>query len=202
LEQAPGWRVVEHPRRSPWRAGYVILPVALVVGALQLFVASDDDRVEWSGRRQASAPDVTSATGEGAVRAGQAERQPTAGAGARANPAEPATAAPARTRVFILHRTGVRNAVPAIQLAVYLQERGFAVTDIRAVDEPIKRPSVRYFSDDDQRDSRRLAEAIEAFFANAPDQAPDEVVNLSHAAPQPGEGKVEVWLPEPPDEAS
>jgi hypothetical protein len=210
--------VIEHPRRPPWRAGYVIVPVALAVGALQVFGASDYDRIAWSSRPQASASDVPpSAAGE-TVRASQAERQPAGRVGFGANAGDPlppgpgpqagnveaanTAAAAGPPRVFILHRAGIDNAVPAIQLAVYLQARGFAVTDIRAVDEPIERPSVRYFSEDDQPDSRRLAEAIEAFFANAPDQAPDEVMNLSHLAPEPRQGKVEVWLPEPPDEAS
>jgi hypothetical protein len=186
LEQAPGWRVIEHPRRSPWRAGYVIVPAALVVGVLQLFIASDHERDTWSGRDQAPASDVAPSTSARAT-----------------SPARIAPAGrPAPTRVFIVHHAGTRNAVPAIKLAVYLEERGFAVTDIRAVDEPIERPGVRYFSEADQRDSRRLAEAIDAFFAKTPDQRRDEVVDLGHFAPERPRGKVEVWLPEPNESAS
>jgi hypothetical protein len=103
------------------------------------------------------------------------------------------------TRVFIHHRAGTRNALPAIQLAAYLQEHGFAVTDIRAVDSQIEQPSVRYFFEGDRPDSRRLVKAIAAFFAKAPGQAP-EAVDFSHLSPKPQRGNLEVWLPDPRDD--
>jgi hypothetical protein len=47
LEGAPGWRVIEHPRRRSWRAGYVVVPVVLVVGLIEAFLLWDRDSIGW-----------------------------------------------------------------------------------------------------------------------------------------------------------
>jgi hypothetical protein len=220
LDGAPGWRVVERPPRTPWRAGYVILPLAIIVGSLQVFIPSDSDRIGWrEDRRQGSASEAPSSTGEPAAGAPQAERQPQPqpipeSTGRSAEPQGPplpnsrplasagavdetAAVGPSAIRVFIHHVAGTRNALPAIQLAAFLQARGFAVTDIRPVELKIEQPSVRYFFEDDQPESRRLVEAIGAFFAEAPERAPDQPADFSHFSPKPRQGNVEVWLPPP-----
>jgi formylglycine-generating enzyme required for sulfatase activity len=221
LEGAPGWRVIERQRRS-WPAGYVIVPIALVVGSLQVLIPSASDRGGWSqDRHQASPSDATSSTADGAIGAPQAGPQPqtlpeSIGRSAQRqglplpNPtplassaglADEATAVGAApTRVLIHHPVGTQNAIPAIQLAAYLLAHGFAVTDIRAVDSHIEQPSVRYFFERDQPDSDRLVEAIGAFFAKAPGLAPHEAINLSHLSPKPQQGNIEVWLPDPRDD--
>ena len=202
MEGAPGWRVIERQRRS-WPAGYVIVPIALAVGSLQVLIPSASERGGWpQDRHQASPSEATATTADGAIGAPQAalplpNPRPLASSN---DPADETTAlAPGPTRVFIHHRAGIRNALPAIQLAAYLQEHGFAVTDIRAVDSQIEQPSVRYFFEGDRPDSRRLVEAIAAFFAKAPGRAP-EAVDFSHLSPKPQRGNLEVWLPDPRDD--
>ena len=111
-------------------------------------------------------------------------------------------AAPPQVRIFIHHTAGPGNALPAIQLAAYLETHGFAVTDIRQVDVPIERPSVRYFSGGDRRESRRLVDAIGAFYAKAPGRAPHEAADFSQLVPKPRRGSIEVWLPAPGADAS
>jgi hypothetical protein len=217
LEGAPGWRVVEREER-PWRAGYVIVPLAILVGSLQILITSDFERGGRSHDQRQDAPAQAPApTAEPEVGAPQAQRQPQqppqsigpnaetqrpplpdSGPLAGSEPADEATAAgSAPIRVFIHHTAGAGNALPAIQLAAFLQARGFDVVDIRPVDFEIERPSVRYFFDDDQRESRRLVEAIGAFYAKAPGRPPDEVANFSHFSPKPRRGNIEVWLPAP-----
>jgi hypothetical protein len=216
LEGAPGWRVIEREQRS-WRAGYVIVPLAILVGSLQVVIPSNSNRGGWSqDRHQASPADAPAPTTEGEIGAPQAQRQPqqlpqSTGRSAEiqrpplpdsrplasSNPADEATAAgPTPIRVFIHHTAGAANALPAIQLAAFLQARGFDVIDIRPVDFEIERPSVRYFFDGDQPESGRLVEAIGAFYAKAPGRAPDEA-DFSHFSPKPRRGNIEVWLPAP-----
>jgi hypothetical protein len=188
----------------------VIVPVALVVGLLQLLIPADGNRGGWLEKRPM---DDTAPTVPGTRGAPQAQRlpestgraeprrpplptsePPASGAGAAD---EAAAAAPAQVRVFIHHTAGAENALPAIQLAAYLQTRGFAVTDIRQVEVRIDQPSVRYFSDGDRPESRRLVDAIGAFFAKAPGRGPDQAADFSRFSPKPPEGSVEVWLPAP-----
>jgi hypothetical protein len=204
LEGAPGWRVIERQRRS-WPAGYVIVPIALVVGSLQVLIPSASDRGGWSQDRQQASPQAQRQPQPQPLPVGRsAELQrpplPDSGLLADGQTAEATAVGPGPTRVFIHHRAGTRNAVPAIQLAAYLQGHGFAVTDIRAVDSQIEQPSVRYFFADDRPDGRRLVEAIAAFFADAPGRAPDEAVDFSHFSPKPQPGNLEVWLPDPRDD--
>jgi hypothetical protein len=204
LEGAPGWRVVERPKRRPWRAGYVIAPFAVCAS---LFLALVVFQHYWSGSPGA---DVTPSTAE---RAGQG---PDAGPSAgplllpRTTPADltegagsadeatpsielpPSVAAP--IRVFIHHTAGAGNAVPAIQLAAFLQVRGFDVAAIRSVEFQIDRPGVRYFFDRDQPGAQRLVSAIKEFFAKDSDQAPERATGLTDFALKPAEGNVEVWL--------
>ena len=217
LEGAPGWRVIDREERS-WRAGYVIVPLAILVGSLQVLISSD---LNLGGgpqdRRQASPADVPAPTVKGEAGAPQTQRQaqePSQSTGqsaelqrpplpdsrplASTEPADKATAAgPTPIRVFIHHSAGAANALPAIQLAAFLQARGFDVIDIRPVDVEIERPSVRYFFDGDQPGSRQLVGAIAAFYAKAPGRAPDEAANFSHFSPKPRRGNIEVWLPAP-----
>jgi hypothetical protein len=56
---------------------------------------------------------------------------------------------------------------------------------------------VRYFFDGDRRESRRLVEAIGAFYAKARGGAPGEATDFSDFSPKPRRGNVEVWLPAP-----
>jgi hypothetical protein len=98
---------------------------------------------------------------------------------------------------LIHHAPGPRNALRAIQLAAYLQESGFAVVEIRAVESTIERPSVRYFFADDRAHSDDLAETVGAFSAEAADWAPAEVDDFTGALPKPRRGSIEVWLPSP-----
>jgi hypothetical protein len=218
LEGAPGWRVVEREQQRSWRAGYVIVPLAILVGSLQVLIPSDLNRGGWpQDRRQAAPADAPAPTTERAIDAPQAQRQaqqlpestgrsaepqraPLADARplASSEPADEATAAgPTPIRVVIHHTAGAENALPAIQLAAFLQARGFDVVDIRPVDVEIERPGVRYFFDGDQLESGRLVEAIGAFYAKARGRAPDEAADFSHFSPKPRRGNVEVWLPAP-----
>jgi hypothetical protein len=103
--------------------------------------------------------------------------------------------APAPLRVSIHHARGMRNTLPALKLAAYLQGRGFAVAAIRPVESEIERPSVRYFFAGDRADGDRLAETVGAFFAETADAAPAEVDDFSRALPKPPRGSIEVWLP-------
>lgn len=204
MEGAPGWRVIERQQRS-WPAGYVIVPVALVVGTLQVLIPAASDRGGWLQDSKAPLSGATSSTAHGSVGAPQAERQPQGTPLPNPRPlpgsasaADEATAdASTPIQVLILHAAGAANALPAIQLAAFLQARGFDVTDIRPVDVEIERPSVRYFFDGDESESRRLVEALGAFFAEAPDRAPGEAADFSQFAPKPRRGKIEVWLPPP-----
>lgn len=181
--------VIERPKRRSWRAGYVIVPIALIVGSLQVLIPSHRDG-------------LGSLEAERAAKAPQAERQPQESPLPDPRPlvngpsaADEAAVAPIPIQVVIHHAAGARNALPAIQLAAFLQTRGFDVSDIRPVDVEIERPSVRYFFAGDQPETRRLVEAIAAFFAKAPDQAPHEAADLSHSSPKPRRGNIEVWLP-------
>ncbi len=105
------------------------------------------------------------------------------------------TAAPGPVRVLINHAAGTKNALPAMQLATHLRERGFVVDNIRAVESEVERPSVRYFFEGDQPDSHRLVEAVGAFLSQAPVRAPTEAEDFSHASPRAQRGRMEVWLP-------
>jgi hypothetical protein len=183
----------------------MIVPTALLVGTLQVLIPSHRGGIgsPEDQRPQVSAP---SSPADRAARAPQAEREPQGpplpaprplASGASATD-EATAVGSSPIQVLILHAAGARNALPAIQLAAFLQTRGFDVTDIRPVDIEIERPSVRYFFDGDQSESRRLVEALGAFFAEAPDWAPGEAADFSRFAPKPRRGKIEVWLP-PPD---
>jgi hypothetical protein len=207
--------VIERPRRRSWRAGYVIVPIAAMVAFFQIFVLSDHDRMERPGDRQtAAAPEAPSPTVGRAAKAPQAERsEPEAGGQSAEREAPPQQSAlagdtdgadeatmslgPAPIRISIYHTPGTGNALPAIQLAAYLQARGFAVTDIRPVEVKIDRRSVRYFVARDRPETRRLAAAIGAFFAKIPGQGPDHAVEPSHFSAEPDQGRVEIWLPPP-----
>jgi hypothetical protein len=217
---------VTERRENSWRAGYVIVPVAMVVGLLQILIPSASERWSWPHGQRQPAPAETAGSDVGdAIPAPAAERQlpappenidpsaagtgPSAEGSDQALPdyevvariAEPAeeraAAASNPARIFIHHAAGAGNALSAIRLAAYLDERGFDVTDIRSVNARIERPSVRYFFGSDQPAGRRLVEAMGAFFADAPGQAPDEATDFSHFAPKPRRGNIEVWLPEP-----
>jgi hypothetical protein len=100
----------------------------------------------------------------------------------------------ASIRVFIHHAEGAGNAIRALQLAAFLETRGFDIADIRMVEFDIARPGVRYFFDRDQRESRRLVEAVRAFFVKAPGRAPDQATDFTTFSPKPRRGNVEIWL--------
>jgi len=198
LEGAPGWRVVEREQRS-WRAGYVIVPLAILVGLLQLFIPSASHRGGWSqDQRQETGASQPRQLPQSSGRSAELQRPSLSDSRplASSNPADEATAAaPTPIRIFIHHTAGDGNALPAIQLAAVLQARGFDVVDIRPVDFQIEQPSVRYFFDGDRRESRRLVEAIGAFYAEDRGPAPGEATDFSNFSPKPRQGNVEVWLP-------
>jgi hypothetical protein len=117
-----------------------------------------------------------------------------------ASAADQVTAAlPTPIRIAIHYAAGTDNVLSAMQLAAYLRDQGFEVSDIRPADIEVERPSVRYLFDGDQPGARPLIEAMAAFFAEAPEE---EVADLSQTSPKPSEGKVEVWLPPPAAGAS
>jgi hypothetical protein len=173
--------VIERPRHRSWRAGYVIVPVAIILGLLQVLIPSSRNGIGWPDdhQQQASAPEAP----ESAKREGNPL---TGSVGAVALPP---------IQVFIHHTAGAENALAAIQLAAYLETQGFAVGDIRPVDVEIERPAVRCFFESDRPATRRLAAAIDAFFAKAPGEAPVQAADSSHVSPKPPQGTVEVWLP-------
>jgi hypothetical protein len=186
-------RATQRGGGESWRAGYVILPLAVVVGLCQLLIPpallpsvsahllpTHPDRLGWSERPREQAATPSDMDG----RPGSARVE---GAGS------PVAAAP--VRVLIHHAAGARNALPAMQLAAYLQGQGFVVDEIRAVESEVERPSVRYFFASDQPDSHRLVEAVGAFLAEAPVQAPAEADDFSHASPKPQRRSMEVLLP-------
>jgi hypothetical protein len=192
--------VIERPQRRSWRAGYAIVPIAIILGLLQILIPSSRTGIGWQDdrQRQAPAPQAPESLSQGAQR----EVPPLPSARPMAGPAGATDEAagslvPAAIRVSILHTAGAGNALPAIQLAAYLQTRGFAVTDIRPVDVAIERPAVRYFFESDRPATRRLAAAIDAFFAKAPGKAPAQAADFSHVSPKPPQGSIEVWLPPP-----
>jgi hypothetical protein len=188
-----------------WRAGYVILPLAVVVGLCQLFIPTDlipsdlfsphlvpphRDRAASSEWRPDQAAAATPSDASGF--AGTAN---TGGAIGAAEAAPPPAPPPPPIRVLIHHAAGPRNALPALQLAAYLQVQGFVVEEIRAVQSDVERPSVSYFFESDQPDSDRLVEAVDAFLARAPLPAPARADDFSHASPKPERGSMEVLLP-------
>jgi hypothetical protein len=180
--------VIERPRRRPWRAGYLIVPAAVILGLVQvLFLSRDGIEGPQDRGQQVSAPQPPESPSQSAKR----ESSPTGSAGAAD------AVAPRSIQVFIHHAAGASNALPAIQLAAYLQTRGFAVSNIRPVDVEIERPSVRYFFEGDRPEASRLVEAILAFLAKTPGQVPDHAADFSHVSPKPPQGNVEVWLPPP-----
>jgi hypothetical protein len=193
--------VIERRQRRSWRAGYVIVPVAILLGLFQILTPSSRDGIGWPDDRQqqASAPETPESLSQSAQQR-EAPALPSARplAGNAGSTDEAAgSLVPAAIRVSILHTAGAGNALPAIQLAAYLQTRGFAVADIRPVNVEIERPAVRYFFESDRPAIRRLAAAIDAFFAKAPGKAPAQVADFSHVRPKPPQGSVEVWLPPP-----
>lgn len=200
MEGAPGWRVVDREQQRSWRAGYVIVPLAILVGSLQVWIPSDFNRGGWPQDRQASPADAPAPTVKGEIGAPQTQRQaqePSQSTGGNAEPQRAPLPGPTPIRVFIHHTAGAENALAAIQLAAFLQARGFDVVDIRPVDVNIERPTVRYFFDGDQPESGRLVEAIGAFYAKARGRAPDEAADFSRFSPKPRRGNIEVWLPAP-----
>jgi hypothetical protein len=190
--------MVERPQRRSWRAGYVIVPVAIMLGLVQILTPSSRDGIGRPDDRQqqASAPETPERLSQSArpeVRPLPAARPLTGSTGATDEAA--GSLVPAAIRVSILHTAGAGNALSAMQLAAYLQARGFAVTDIRPLDVEIERPGVRYFFESDRPATRRLVAAVEAFFAKAPGKAPAQMADFSHVSPKPPHGSIEVWLP-------
>jgi hypothetical protein len=183
--------VIERRRHRSWRAGYVIVPIAIILGLLQVVIPSSRDGIEAPEDRgqQVSALEAPESLSQSAKR--EVTRLP----GAR--PLAGTIVAVAPIQVLIHHTAGAGNALPAIQLAAYLQTRGFAVSNIRPVDVEIERPAVRYFFESDRPETRRLVETIGAFFAKAPGNAPPQAADFSHFWPKPPQGNVEVWLPPP-----
>lgn len=108
--------------------------------------------------------------------------------------ASPGEAPDANLQIFIEHTASDQDAARAAKLATYLKEHGFSVASVRSVDFQVYRPSVRFFFKRDRPDSERLVEALRAFFADAPAQAPDHATDLTGAPQKPREGEVEVWL--------
>jgi hypothetical protein len=186
-------RGIEHGGREPWRAGYVILPLAVVVGLCQLLIPPD--LIQSVSAHLVPSHRDRPASSE--LPADQAAAATPSDVTIDANEADGATppAAPAPVRVLIHHATGARNALPAMQLAAYLQLQGFVVDEIRPVESEVERPSVRYFFASDQPDSHRLVEAVDAFLAEAPVQAPAAADDFSHASPKPQPRSMEVLLP-------
>ena len=200
LEGAPGWRVIEHPRRRSWRAGYLILPLGLVAGLVQAFFLSDYDWLGWSQEPPQKVADAPSSTGDRAVQALLAvpHRDPEPEASPRPEPGPTGPTGPDCGGVASidpgLHPPQRGDAVPAIQLAAFLETHGFDVADIRSVRFDIERPSVRYFFDRDRPACQRLVAAVDAFFVKAPDRAPDRTTDFTAFSPKPRPGNVEVWL--------
>jgi hypothetical protein len=196
VEGAPGWRVVERPQRRSWRAGYVIVPVAIMLGLFQILTSSSRHGIGWpdNHQQQASAPETSGSSSQSArpeVRPLPSARPLAGSAGAIDEAAGP----PGPIHVAILHTAGAGNALAAMQLAADLLTRGFAVTDIRPVDVEIERPAVRYFFERDRPATRRLIAAIDAFFARAPAKTLAQAADFSHVSPKPPQGSIEVWLP-------
>jgi hypothetical protein len=189
--------VIERPQRRSWRAGYVIVPVAIMLGLFQILTSSSSrDGMGWPDDRQqqASAPETSGSLRQAArpeVRPLPSARPLVDGAEATDEAAGP----PGPIHVAILHTAGAGNALAAMQLAADLQTRGFAVTDIRPVDVEIERPAVRYFFESDRPATRRLIGAIDAFFAKAPAKSLAQAADFSHVSPKPPQGSIEVWLP-------
>ena len=99
-------------------------------------------------------------------------------------------------RVFIHHVAGHRGGTALAQrLADHLRSQGFTVADIRPVDFTIRKPSVRYFFDDDRSASERLVDELGRFFEEAASRAPDHASDFTHFIPKPRPGNVEIWLP-------
>jgi len=201
------------PEPRPKRRGRVLLPLAIfgVFAVLMLShqylvgsLADDGRRVAAVGsalRTIAPPPAASTPTPMAPPEPAVAEPEPAAPGIAepstevtRLEPAVPeaAPAAAVPLRIFIHYPAGAGDAVPALQLAAFLQIHRFAVADIRLVDTEIERPTIRYFFAGDRPQSRRLADAINAFFA---DRSPYEVADFSHFSPKPRRGNVEVWLP-------
>jgi hypothetical protein len=206
LEGAPGWRVIERPKRRSRAAGYVIASLGACAALFLVAVAIHGywsgrlgpDLGRWTADRAGRAPDAGPSPGPLArPEAKPADRTDRAGSEQATPSIERPASAPARVRIFIHHTAGTANAMATIQLAAFLQVRGFNVAEIRSVEAQIERPSVRYFFDRDQPGSQRLVEAISGFFAKDPDLAPERATDLTDIASKPPEGDVEVWLRSP-----
>lgn len=203
MEGAPGWRVIERPKRRSWRAGYVMAPLAACAGLFVIVVTVHGYWSGWPGAdvgpsadRPEQAPGAALPAAPPVMpKAKPADRTDRASPAEQATPSiEPPASAPAKVRVFLHHTAGVANTVAAIQLAAFLQVHGFDVAEIRPVEFQIARPSVRYFFDRDQPGSQRLVKAISGFFTKDPDLAPERATDLTDIASKPSRGDVEVWL--------
>lgn len=199
MEGAPGWRVIERPKRRSWRAWYLIAPLAACAGLVLVAVVLHDywsrggsSAVEHAGPAPQAEPPAGSLLEPKAKPADPADDAGSADEATLSS--EPPAPVAASIRVFIHHTAGPADAVSAIQLAAFLQVRGFDVAAIRPVEFQIDRPSVRYFFDRDRSDAERLVTAIDGFFAKDPDLAPARAIGLTEVAPKPSEGEVEVWL--------
>ncbi|MEM7024411.1 MAG: hypothetical protein AAF637_17795 [Pseudomonadota bacterium] len=187
MENAPGWRVIERPKRRPMRLSVISLAVA--AGLLLTFAAVH--------RYQAGWPDDH---GYAALPAfGPEEPMPAEGPVVQKPPqgvvlasAGPTAITPDHLQIRIHYPAHHDDAVPALQLAALLQTHGFHVADIRLVEAEIEQPRLGYYFADDRAESLGLADAIRFL---AVDQAPDELTDLTSHASKPRRGTVEVWLP-------
>jgi hypothetical protein len=177
LEDTSGGRVVERRRRRRHRRGRTRRLARIAVGAALLLATMALVAVHQSWR---NAP---------------AAGQPPQVDGAQAAAAVSSEAPDAKVQLFIEHTATDQDAARAAELATVLEQRGLSVADVRSVDFQIHRPSIRFFFKNDRPDSEKLVEAIRAFFADAPAEAPDHATDLTDSPQKPRDGELEVWLP-------
>lgn len=200
MEGAPGWRVIERPKRRSWRAGGVIAPLAVSTALFLVAVTLHHYWSSWPGggpsavERAGPARQAEPPAGPLPPRVKPADLADRSSADEATPPVEPPASVAGPIRVFIHHTAGAGNAVPAIQLAAFLQVRGFDVAAIRPVEFQIDQPGVRYFFERDQPDAQRLVTAISGFFAKDPDLAPEAATGFTDVVRKPSQGNVEVWL--------
>jgi hypothetical protein len=200
LENAPGWRVIEHPQPRPRRrVSVTILTVAACL--LLAFAVTYRYRAGWPAdhhpqlatpavipaHRAAATPPPATAT-PAPERAIAAAPEPLAAP----PPVGPLKASAGPPRIFIHYPAHQGDAAPAMRLAALLQTRGFEVADIRLVEIAVEHPSLRYFFARDRADSERLVDVLNALSIH---QVPDGATDFSAYAPKPRPGTVELWLP-------
>lgn len=105
--------------------------------------------------------------------------------------------APAAPRIFVHYcRSAAGGRKLAAEAALYVQNRGYEIADIREVAYDVSQPRVRYFFAEDRPSAERIARLFDAYLRSlTSERSPARVQDYTHFRPLPARGNIEVWLP-------